>query len=62
MRKRPIILYADDDPDDRELLRDALNEKDSIVHIIETVNGREVLLYLQSSKGILNPPSLILLD
>lgn len=62
MSKKPVILYAEDDPDDRELLRESLSSKGFHYDIIETANGREALLYLRSTKGKQNPPSLILLD
>ena len=62
MMRKPVILYAEDDPDDRELLREALKGKGVEHEVVETANGREALLYLRSSKGIQNPPSLILLD
>ncbi|MBA2746969.1 MAG: response regulator [Flavisolibacter sp.] len=62
MTKKPVILYAEDDPDDRELLRTILEEKGVGYEIVETANGREALLFLRSTKGIQNPPSLILLD
>jgi CheY-like chemotaxis protein len=62
MKKRPVILYAEDDPDDREILRDALKEKGIDHEIVEVANGREALLYLRSTKGLNNPPCLILLD
>jgi CheY-like chemotaxis protein len=62
MKQKPVILYADDDPDDRELLREALKKKGVEHELIETANGREALLYLRSAKGIENQPCLILLD
>ncbi len=62
MKMKSVILYAEDDPDDRELLREALGSKCTDHEIVETANGREALLYLRSTKGQINPPSLILLD
>ncbi|WP_121357685.1 response regulator [Flavisolibacter nicotianae] len=62
MKQKPVILYADDDPDDRELLRETIREKGVLCELVETANGRETLLYLRSTKGIKNPPCLLLLD
>lgn len=62
MSRTPVILYAEDDPDDRELLRESLSSRGFHYHIVETANGREALLYLRSTKGKQNPPALILLD
>ena len=62
MKRSPVILYAEDDPDDRELLREAFNELHKDLKMVETANGREALLYLRSIKGIQNPPSLVILD
>lgn len=62
MNRKPVILYAEDDPDDRELLRETLSNKGLHPEIVETANGREALLYLRSTKGKQNPPVLILLD
>jgi CheY-like chemotaxis protein len=60
--QKPVILYAEDDPDDRELLSETVRDKGIHCELVETANGREALLYLRSTKGIKNPPSLILLD
>ena len=60
--KIPIILYAEDDPDDRELFREILADKGVNHEIIEAINGREALQYLRSPMGIQNPPCLIVLD
>ena len=62
MKRKPVILYAEDDPDDRELLREAFREIDNDHQMVETANGREALLYLRSIKGIQNPPALVILD
>ena len=62
MYRKPVILYAEDDPDDRELLRETLSSRGFHHEIVETANGREALLYLRSTKGKQNPPVLILLD
>ncbi|MGZ8545462.1 MAG: response regulator [Flavisolibacter sp.] len=62
MNRKPVILYAEDDPDDRELLRETLSRKGFQHEIVETANGREALLYLRSTRGKQNPPVLILLD
>jgi CheY-like chemotaxis protein len=62
MKQKPVILYAEDDPDDRELLREAIEEKGIPCELVETANGREALLYLRSTKGRKNPPCLIMLD
>jgi CheY-like chemotaxis protein len=62
MKLKPVILYAEDDPDDRELLRDVLSDKGVDHEVVEAANGREALLFLRSTKGIQNPPCLILLD
>jgi CheY-like chemotaxis protein len=56
------ILYADDDPDDRQLLLEALQELDPECILLEASNGAEALQILQQAKenGIL--PALVLLD
>lgn len=62
MDRTPIVLYAEDDPDDRELLRETIKDRNVSCELIETANGREALLYLRSSKGKKTPPCLIILD
>lgn len=62
MTQRPFILYADDDADDRELLREYINMQTSNYEIIEASNGKEALLSLQQTDGVCNLPSLIILD
>jgi CheY-like chemotaxis protein len=60
MKPKSIILYAEDDPDDRELLREAFYGTADPVQIYDVINGKEVLLYLEDQMGDL--PSLIILD
>jgi len=62
MMNRPVILYADDDPDDREMLREYLLQQNSDIEFVEVANGREALLYLRSIKGLKSPPALVILD
>ncbi len=62
MTQRPFILYADDDADDRELLREYISMQTSNYEIIEASNGKEALLSLQTTAGVRNLPSLIILD
>jgi CheY-like chemotaxis protein len=62
MNNKPVIVYADDDPDDREMFREYLLMQSSEYELVEVANGREVLLYLRSTKGLKNPPVLTVLD
>lgn len=52
------ILYADDDPDDRELLSDVVRALDPDVEIFSVENGLEALEFLREEP----PPSVIVLD
>jgi CheY-like chemotaxis protein len=62
MTSRPVILCIDDDPDDREMVRDVLQATDARFHIVEAGDGREALDYLRSKEGLANLPCLIILD
>jgi len=61
----PIILMADDDPDDRMLMKEAL-EENSVPHLMDfVVDGAELLDYLHKRGKFLNHslrPNLIILD
>ena len=61
------LLLADDDPDDRMLFRDALEEARWSVHLREVEDGVELLDYLQRRGKYADPadsprPGVILLD
>ena len=54
------ILWADDDYDDLQMMRDILAKKQTDFHIVEVHNGKEALEYLRKASD--NPPCLIILD
>jgi CheY-like chemotaxis protein len=61
------ILMADDDPDDRLLIRDALRESRVVNEVYEVVDGEELLDYLRRLGRFVDPdlaprPGLLLLD
>ena len=67
---RPItILMADDDEDDRDLTRDALEDTEYIERMRFVVDGQDLIDYLRSAGPYASPqsgthprPSIILLD
>lgn len=61
MSQARIVLYADDDLDDKEWVNDACKKANSSLDLIFVENGREVLEYLENLKGS-TIPSLIVLD
>jgi len=60
--RSPIILCVDDDPDDREMIREVLQSTDPRFQVVEASDGREALDYLRTQEGLSNPPCLIILD
>ena len=57
----PIIVFIiDDDPDDQELLIEALTSIDPSIECFTALNGQEALTKLEAKP--LRPPSLIFLD
>jgi len=61
MKQRPVILIADDDADDREIIRDAFFQTTQEPEYVFLENGEKLLDYLES---YLHDPAcvLILLD
>jgi CheY-like chemotaxis protein len=57
---KPVILYAEDDYDDFESLRDALAQLSDKHELIQARNGREAVNYLEGKKG--KEPCLVVLD
>jgi len=56
---KPIILYAEDDQDDFEVLKDALFQQTDKFDLVQAHNGAEVISYLENSNEL---PGLIVLD
>ena len=54
------ILWADDDYDDLQMMREILGEKNDDFEIVEVHNGKEALEYLKHERK--NLPCLIILD
>ena len=57
-----IILYADDDPDDLELVKDAFDRFSQDVEVLTFANGSEALNYLIGLEEGDPSPCLIILD
>ena len=56
---KPVILYAEDDQDDFEGLKDALEQLSDKHELIQAKNGTEVMSYLEEGNEF---PGLIVLD
>jgi CheY-like chemotaxis protein len=54
---KPVILYAEDDQDDFEILKDALLQQTDQFTLVQAQNGTEVISYLDDQS-----PGLIVLD
>jgi len=62
MEQKSIVLYADDDPEDRELVADAFQPHEDHVEVITFPDGMTLLSYVRNL-GPLDPaPCLIILD
>ena len=62
MLEQPYIYLVDDDPDDTEILQEALRDLDAQVNTKVARNGREALDFLLSRKQEDVKPCLIVLD
>lgn len=56
------ILYAEDDADDRDLLRELLPQADPALQVIAVANGLELVQFLEDLPINASVPCLILLD
>ncbi|HEY0057593.1 MAG TPA: response regulator [Flavisolibacter sp.] len=57
-----IVLYADDDPDDLQLVRDAFMQYSTNVEVVTVRDGTEALAYLKSLGEYDPKPCLVILD
>lgn len=59
---KSLVLYADDDADDRELIKDAFEEYASVVELKMFERGTDLLHFLHQIKPLQPAPCLIILD
>jgi CheY-like chemotaxis protein len=57
-----IVVYADDDPDDIQLVLDSFSRYSTNVEVLTFRDGLQTLSYLQNISGIDSLPCLIILD
>src|SRR5215207_2083878 len=57
-----VVLYADDDPDDLELVKEAFSRYSKNVEVITVMDGSQVLSYLHRLKEEDPSPCLVILD
>jgi CheY-like chemotaxis protein len=60
--KKNTILWADDDADDLQMMREILMKNNKDYLIAEVGNGKEALNYLRKAKEVNQLPALIILD
>ena len=56
------ILYADDDPDDQDFIREVLASANPDIQLITRDSGEEILEYLDALSKVARWPGLIILD
>src|SRR5688572_28302525 len=59
--KLPVIFWADDDPDDLQVMKEVLKTFEHSFHIVDFPNGRELLKQLHAAPQA-SYPCLIILD
>lgn len=57
-----IVLYADDDPDDLQLVNEAFAQYAKDVEVVTVTDGRSALNYLENLPELEPAPCLIILD
>jgi CheY-like chemotaxis protein len=57
-----IVLYVDDDADDREIVGITINEIDPLLIVVQAENGIEAIEYLFKAKDADVLPCLVILD
>jgi CheY-like chemotaxis protein len=60
--KKQTILWADDDYDDLQMMREILATKREAFEIVEVHNGKEAIEFLETTKEKSGLPCLIILD
>lgn len=62
MSSRNIVLYADDDHDDLELVRDAFKQHSRNVQLVTVTDGFQALSFLKNLSPLDASPCLVILD
>jgi CheY-like chemotaxis protein len=60
--RRNTILWADDDPDDLQMMRDIFAKNKKEFEIADVRNGKEAILFLEKMEEEKHFPCLIILD
>jgi len=60
--EKNIVLYADDDPDDLMLVKDAFSKYSQNIEVVTASDGAEALSYLKNLSYSDSAPCLIILD
>lgn len=59
---KSLVLYADDDVDDRELVQEAFEEFSSFIELVTFEEGGALLRYLENLGPLQPKPCLVILD
>lgn len=59
---KSLVLYADDDPDDIELIREAFNDFSSSIELVTFQNGRDLIDYIEALTPLQPSPCLLVID
>ncbi|HYO21830.1 MAG TPA: response regulator [Flavisolibacter sp.] len=59
---KSLVLYADDDADDRELIREAFEEFSAMIDLITFGKASDLLNFLENHTPLQSSPCLIILD
>ncbi|MFL5741603.1 MAG: response regulator [Flavisolibacter sp.] len=59
---RNLVLYADDDVEDRQLIRDAFDEFSNSIDLLDFEDGAGLLRYVEQLEALQPKPCLIIID
>ncbi|GAB4092176.1 response regulator [Flaviaesturariibacter terrae] len=59
---KSLFLYADDDPDDRQLLLEVFSEYATALQLVTFAGGQQLLDYVRALEPLQPQPALVLLD
>ncbi len=59
---KSLVLYADDDPDDIELIREAFHDFSGSIELITFQSGRDLIDYIEALTPLQPSPCLLVID